>query len=572
MKKHLLIFGTAMVVFAAASLWIFGRPAYRKTKETRAAKLAQVFLDKGDYPNASISARQALILNPQNIDATKVMGFLAEIACSPQMLDWRRRLVELSPTAENKLRLVATAMRVQAAPYPLASEIMQDLSSIATNQVGYCNLAAQFELKRGNRNGAETWFEAARRLQPANELHALNLAVLRLSSTNYAAASEARATLNQLRMNTNFSALALRALVAESLTRGELTEATKLSKELLLNPGALFEDELQHMYILHQVCSAECKSFLETIQEQALTNVFQAYEVSALMIRLGEAALAQQWLTNCPTNIRTNHPVPLAMADCFFALNDWQGAESFLGSQKWGEFEPMRLALLSEVAIKLRDTMSADVRWCLAIKQAHRRLGALIWLLVKAEEWKRNPAKLGLLWQIADQFPAENWALLDLKNHYLATANTRGLHQVLERMVTQWPEDRSARNDLATTGLLLKTNLDRMHQIAYELFSEAPEEVCFASTFAYSLHLQGHTPEGLAVLERFDSENLARPNIALYYGTLLQANGQTGKARKFLALARTATLLPEEQDLLNMCDQVPACEKKPAENTQIKSD
>src|SRR5262249_23941476 len=99
-----------------------------------------------------------------------------------------------------------------------------------------------------------------------------------------------------------------------------------------------------------------------------------------------------------------------------------------------------------------------------------------------------------------------------------------------ERLVTRWPEDRSVRNDLATTGILLKTNLDRVHQTAYELYSEAPEDACIASTYAYSLHLQGDTSEGLAARERFNSENLGPPNIALYYWILLQSNGQTAKA------------------------------------------
>jgi hypothetical protein len=76
------------------------------------------------------------------------------------------------------------------------------------------------------------------------------------------------------------------------------------------------------------------------------------------------------------------------------------------------------------------------------------------------------------------------------------------------------------------------------------------------STYAYALHLQGHDPEGLAVLQKLKPAQLAQPSAALYYGLLLSATGKTGDAAPYFQIAKTqGHLLPEEKDLLPKMDK-----------------
>src|SRR5207247_8943752 len=82
-------------------------------------------------------------------------------------------------------------------------------------------VAAEPPLKVHKSSEAETRFLEASRLEPANELHQLNLAVLRLQSTNQAAAADARATLERLRSRPKVRAVALRWLVAQTLQTRE---------------------------------------------------------------------------------------------------------------------------------------------------------------------------------------------------------------------------------------------------------------------------------------------------------------------------------------------------------------
>ena len=119
-------------------------------------------------------------------------------------------------------------------------------------------------------------------------------------------------------------------------------------------------------------------------------------------------------------------------------------------------------------------------------------------------------------------------------------------------MVSHDPNDIFAQNNLATTSLLLKQGLAKAHELAKSIYQLRPDEPTIVSTYAYSLHVQGRTKDGLDAFEALKPHELEQPSIALYYGALLSANGDTKKAEKFLefAKANAASFLPEERALM----------------------
>jgi hypothetical protein len=177
-------------------------------------------------------------------------------------------------------------------------------------------------------------------------------------------------------------------------------------------------------------------------------------------------------------------------------------------------------------------------------------------LLRLAAEWGRDQESV--LWKIGRRFSREQWALRELERRYIAAGNTRGLNNVYSALETSNnnPSDWTNRNNLAATSLLLQINLSRAHQTAREIYGHNPDDPTLASTYAFSLHLQGRTQEGLAVFERLQAKALTQPPIAFYYGVLLANAGQTSRASRFLALADRARLLPEEKDLLERASVV----------------
>ena len=550
MKKAIL--ASLAIMVGLSVLWFYGRPAYMRHKETRAIQQAKGFMAKSDYRSASLSARQVLQMDSRNVDACRIMAALADLSRSPYALDWRRRITDVEPTIENKLMLASTALHWQGPPYPLAAQTLEELAGSAQSNAAYHAVSAELALKLKQSIKAVAEFERASQLDPTNETYQLNLAVLRLQSTNAGVAATARATLEQLRASTNLGPVALRWLVAESLGRADLAAAGRLSRQLLAGPHPLPEDRLQHLTILRQSNSPEFNGYLGAAQKLAGTNAAEIYGLSAWMISRGLVDDALGWLTNCPVKVRAQQPVPLAIVDCYLAKKDWGALDTFLQEQKWAdrEWECLRLAFLSLTAAELKQNLAVEARWRAAVREAGDRLGPLTALLELASRWKREKAKEELLWHIAQRFPKERWALGELDRLYQTTRNTLGLNKVNAARASYDPHDFVAQNNWAATCLLLKLNLPKAHELAKEVFTQHPGEAVVATTYAYSLHLQGRTREGLAVLEKLKPEVRETPTVALYYGVLLAAAGDTNQADKYLGIARKSDFLPEEKALV----------------------
>ncbi len=85
--------------------------------------------------------------------------------------------------------------------------------------------------------------------------------------------------------------------------------------------------------------------------------------------------------------------------------------------------------------------------------------------------------------------------------------------------------------------------------MAQEVYDSSPTNADYASTYAFSLYLQGKNADGLKAMQQLNPKDLETPSIAGYYGLLLKANGNKTEAKKYLNLAFKGNLLPEEQKL-----------------------
>jgi hypothetical protein len=217
---------------------------------------------------------------------------------------------------------------------------------------------------------------------------------------------------------------------------------------------------------------------------------------------------------------------------------------------KWKEFDFLRLAMLARAYREQRQEFAAQTEWRAAVRATSDHARQLAALARMANKWGWGKEKEEVLKLIVERFPGERWALQSLNHHYLATGNTRGLHKIYSTLVEYDANDFAAKNNLAATSLLLNLQTNKAHEMAHEAWLKATNNVAFASTYAWSLHLQGRTAEGLAVLDALPPERLESPGVALYYGAMQVAVNAPAKAKKHLALAETGQLLPEEKTLL----------------------
>ena len=483
--------------------------------------------------------------------ACRVMAALADAAHSPATLDWCLRVVQLSPTITNKLRLASAGLRYQSPPYPLTTQMLEDLSRSAAQVPSFHFVAAELALALHHLAEAQAQFETVCRLDPTNRLDQLNLAVVRLSSTDATTAADARARLKQFSQDADLGPSALRSLTVDRLLHNDVAGALNDSRQLLASPQATLNDRLQHLGILKRLQSPELAGQLKALQKQSATNALMTAQTASWMAANGLLTEATNWLNRLPDQLRSQPPVRLALVDCYLVGGNWQALRDFTSRGSWAEMEFLRLAFLSRAWNQLGEPVMADGDWNSAVSRAGNQLGALNALLELASRWGMKPQQEDLLWRMVRKFPDTGWAQHDLELLYVTSGNTRGLYQLYSERLPISPQNVELRNDLAFTALLLKTNLNAAYQWAAEVYARNTNDPVIVSTYAYALHLQGRNQDGLAALQKLSPADLEQPSVALYYGVLLSATGKTNEAKPFLQIARTkGHLLPEEKRLL----------------------
>ncbi len=547
MKKFVIVALIGVAILAGG--W-FGRSAYRQHKEKRAIRQAEAFMEKKNFSNALISARQALQLNPNNVAACRIMAALAESGGSPHALGWRKRIAELEPTLDNKLVLASCALRFESAPYPITTTILEEIAPQSAQLPAFHIVTGKLALQLNDLAQAETHLSEAARLDPGNESNRLNLAALQVRSPDAAKADEARRTLEQLRGSPQFGTEALRWLQRDREERGDKKAALVLSTELIEKKDARDADRFQHLTLLHDSKTPEFAGYLKFLQTNAGTNAVEIYKVAAWQIAAGMEEESLAWLATLAVPLQEENPIPVARAEALASLKKWSELTDFLRSQKWKEQEFLRLGLLARALKELHERDAAQANWNRAVREASENAEHLSVLTQLAGKWRWESETEALLWIVAEKFPGQAWALESIQRAYEASKNTAGLLRVFETRLKSNSKDSLARNNVAMLSLLLKTNLPSAYQMAEQVYHSDAKNGGFVSTYAYSLHAQGKTPEAVKLFRGLEPAQLENPAMAAYYVILLSATGEKETARKYVAFAEKASILPEERSQL----------------------
>ena len=495
-----------ILVAVAAGTWL-ARPVYKHWKHGRCIEQARGFLARDDFRNAALAARQALALDPASPDATRVMIELVEKTRSPGLVGWRHRLVELEPAnVTNRLRLAEAAL--VAGQMVMASTSLLAVAQADRSTVAFQELSAMIAAATNNFTGARAHYDEAIRLDPTNRMLQLNRAVLEVQSTNAAAATAAVARIESLANDPSVRRRALNNLVAISLRRRESARAQAFSTQILALPDAAFEDRLRHLTLLKDFGADEYATFLERLEKEAEKNPPQTQALVAWLLERKMTDEANRWLQTLPAERLQAEKVSMARADVALARGDWGGLVTMLKDAKWKEVDFLRRAMLSRAYRELRQPNAAEAEWRGATQDAAEQPGSAAALARIAGAWGWQREQDDLLWNIVQRFPRERWALEMLQQQYTARLNTRGLQRVYSTIAGFNPRDLVAKNNLAALSLLLNSQLSQAHQIAREIYAANPTNEIYASTYAWSLHVQGKSEEALRTMERLAPRHL----------------------------------------------------------------
>jgi hypothetical protein len=546
MKKRQFWIPAIAVLLGIAFLAYYG---YVSTRQARLLKQARGYLARSNTKTALVCLHRALGYNPRDVEASRLMAELTEKASSSAAILWRSRVVELSPkSTADRILLAQTAMMF--GDYLSATNALEGISKAGRNTAAYHNAAGSVALGACNFPNAEAHFSEACQMEPTNPAPRMNLAIVRLQSTNTYALAQARAALAGLRSNPVLRCQALRESTLDAMRHQQGEDALAFAAELIRETNHVFSDELLRLDVLRVTRENEFKSALAALEGDAAQDSREIYELVMWQSATTGPAEALKWLLTLPAETQTNQPAALLAAECRSAICDWTGLQASLKRQNWAELDFIRHAYQS-LSLRGQDLVSSStIEWQMALSAAGNRKEALVMLYRFAAGWNWAGQKEDLLWALIRNYPAEKWATASLTKSLLVEGRTRSLMVLYNQQMNANPSDLSARNNLAMTALLLGAWELRPHDQAREVYRKASTNAAYVSTYAFSLHIQKKNESALKILEKLAPQQLEDPAIAGYYGVVLRATGKGDKARKYLALAANASLLPEERKLV----------------------
>src|SRR5437868_4619609 len=289
-----------MIGLVVALIAFGGYCGYGSWRKHHLAAQAQDFFDQKDYQSAVLVARHLLQLDPKNIAACRIVAETAELAGKREALSWREQVVALDPSdPANRIALANAAMRFGQSD--LARKTLDAVAASGRANLKYHELNGALAIAEKNKALAETEFAAALELAPNDPQLALNLATLRLTSSESATREKARTDLARFVQQNSLRVDALRALTADALANKSSGAAEKWATQLRAEKGATFADLL--LYVEASRKNSGDQNVLFDAETNAARSPATAAALITWMNRHEMAQAARDWALSLPAEI-----------------------------------------------------------------------------------------------------------------------------------------------------------------------------------------------------------------------------------------------------------------------------
>ena len=542
-----LLFGGLLVLVV---LCVAGAIAYHfvaSWQANRLARRAEAYLSWNDSKSAALVAREAINLDPKNVEACRALAKTAERDNQVAALDWRRKVVRLQPdSTDDVIALAKTAL--QFGEIKIAEDALTSLRGKANSLADYHAALAQLAVTKKDPKLAEAEYSQAVSLEPDSKIYQLNLAIFQLQSPDASVRLKASQLLQTFLADEPVRLAAARALFDYAIQRKDpaVIEIAELMRKF---PEASLRDRMKCVQLLQTIDHPDYPSALTDLENAAENNPSAVADVISWMNTTGHPLLAIDWSKRMPSDFVMKRPVFIAVADSYIALKDWPGLQQHCARKDWRDLEFLRHAYLARSLREQGKKLDGDLEWSRAAQTAADP-EAIYSLEQTVEKWGWENEAVDLLWRLDRDPKRQLAALTALYQYYSRVSDTGNLQRVASRLVEIGAADPLMQNNFAQLSLLLNQESQKARDLARKLQEEHPSNSSFASTYAYALYTAGRKQEALKVMERLPAEQLQQPAIAAYYGIILAANGNKEEARKYLDLGSTAHLLPEEKSLV----------------------
>lgn len=527
--------------------------AYSGWRESRLLKRATERLEQQDLEGAMKAAQQMLQIRPDSVAAFQILADTTEKQNRAETVAWRAQIARLLPDdLDSQLNLASAALRF--GQLDTARRALENVAPQDRDKAAYHVVAGWLEKAQGNEKDVEAHFAAALQQEPENELYQYNLAVLQVRLNDPEKYPVARETLERLRKVPGFRTGSLRALLSDALERDELERADSLAQELQLSQQVTFGDYLLCLDFYQKLDQKKFSAVLDKVKPVAAKHPPDVAALMDWMNKHGLAAEVLRWMDKLPSEIATNPPAAIAIAEAFAEMKNWSRLKRWTRSGAWGDSEFLRLAFQAYSSRQARQSAADaefDSLWSSAERSASERPEREAALARLAMKWNL-PIEAEQLWQrVAKHPPMRREALDALFRIYRGNNDLRRLLQVSKQLHESSPREPGLTSNYARLALILEPNTEEAQRKAREAYDSAPIDAHCVVTYAFALYGLGRTAEGLEVLAKLPPEQLLDPHSAVYAAVLFLDLNQPERAKEYIDAAKEGPLHPEEQDLLD---------------------
>ncbi len=530
----------------------YGSSTFHHWRESRLIKRAAVMLDHQDFDGATRAALQALESQRDSLPAFQILAEATEKQNRIETVAWRAQIARLQPNRiDSHLNLASAALRF--GELDTARKALERVSPNDRDKAAYHIVAGWLARAQGDEAGLQQHFAAALKQEPNNELFQFNLAVLQIKSPDMEKRDSARQTLDRLSKSTQFRTGALRALLNDAVERADLAAANDLAQDLQMSQQVTFADYLLCLNLYRKLDDKKFNALLERVKPVALR---QATDLALLMDWMNSSGLAAdvlKWMEKLPSDLTTNPPVSIAIAEAFAEVKNWSRLKRWTRSGSWKDSDYLRLAYQG-YAVRQNRQSGGDAEFTSLWRSAERTAGdephrelrlarlAMKWnVVIEAEQ----------LWlHLARNAPMRREALDALVRIYRANNDLPNLYRTLQRLHESSPDESGTAANYARLALLLEQNTAEGHRVAKEAYDRSPNDVNCAVTYAYSLYGIGRTAEGLEIIRKLPVEQLHDSHAAVYVATLLADENLIDEARDYIEAAHHGPIFSEEKKIL----------------------
>src|SRR5437867_6248394 len=557
-RLHLPPVRVALYVAAAAAIALliivfgtYGSKLYIGWHESRLLKRAGAMLEENDFVTANRLAREVLARHRDSLPAFYILAEATEKQNSEETVSWRAQIARFQPgNIDSQLNLASAALRF--GQIDLARKTLERVAPRAQDLAAFHVVAGWLARAEGNLAEQEQQFAIAVKKDPQNDLYKFNLAALQIRSEDSAKSAQARDNLERLTQVPEFHAGALRALLNDAVDRNDFQTADRFAQQLQMSPEVSFGDYLLCLNFYRKLDTRKFDALLEKVKPVAASNSSDLWMLMDWMNENGLASEVVMWMDKLPHAATTNPPAAVAIAAALAEQKKWSRLRRWTRSGSWGEGDYLRLAYQALAARQSRQSSADaefDTLWRAALHAADQpdreiklaRLASKWNLAIESEE----------LWSRLSRTPPSRREALDaLYRLYRTNNDLKKLYDVLQRLHEASPNEIGITNNLARLGLSIDQNTKQAQELAKQAHDRAPEDLNCAVTYAFALYVQGHTTEGLEILQKLPPETLHEPHAAVYAAVLLLDVNQTDAAKEYIQVAKHGPIYAEEKRLL----------------------